>query len=239
MSADNTYRDNQALGKAKVNFRRYSQMISCERYLEIGTWAGGSLFFVLERMRPEIAYAIDPYPGSFRFSKDVATRMGKRVRAQWAREYPHVRGGLIWESSHEVLPRKAVAWREFFDLIYVDGCHNGLDIFMDAAQTMRMVWPGGLLVFDDFGMKKPARRAALRLVLDTLQRISGGVFEVLFSNIHLVMRRTPVPWPESVQEEWSTVGPSMLPPRELKVGGRLVVPETPMEQGNEQSLSVL
>lgn len=46
-----------------------------------------------------------------------------------------------------------------FDIVYVDGSHMRDDVMVDSILAWRMVRPGGLLIWDDYGggAGKPAR----------------------------------------------------------------------------------
>jgi len=37
----------------------------------------------------------------------------------------------------------------YFDYIYIDGSHNGLDIYNDAVASINLLNVGGLIIFDD------------------------------------------------------------------------------------------
>ena len=40
--------------------------------------------------------------------------------------------------------------KDYFDLIYVDGSHESADVLLDAALGIRLLKPGGYMVFDDY-----------------------------------------------------------------------------------------
>ena len=67
-----------------------------------------------------------------------------------------VEDGLNRGFSQNILPVLADKKNEY-DFIYIDASHEADDTFVDAYYAHKMLKEGGLLIFDDFGWKDPAR----------------------------------------------------------------------------------
>lgn len=148
------------------------------RYLEIGTFAGASLFWVLEHLRPDWTLAIDPYPADKKRSAAETGAIGDTVQRLWAEHYPHLEGLLRREPSEVVLPER-LAEGDYYDAAYIDGSHHGADVFFDAALASRLLVPGGYLIFDDFGAGVIRNVRCLRVAVDAFQRTHHDRFDLI------------------------------------------------------------
>jgi len=120
------------------------------RYLEIGSFEGGSLSFVYTLLDGQVRITvIDPFldyaelPGAD-WSRAQAT-FAANVEAVGAATNVRVLKGR----SIDQLP-KLVDAKESFDLIYIDGSHHVLDVMIDAVLAWRLLAPSGLMIFDDY-----------------------------------------------------------------------------------------
>jgi predicted O-methyltransferase YrrM len=111
-------------------------------------------------------FEIDDLGG--RFDRNVALVDAARVRR-------------LTGVTREVLPQLIDA-EEAFDFIYVDASHLALDVLADAALAWQLLAPGGLLVFDDYGldyddpMHSPTRAidAFAQVVASDAERVDAG-----------------------------------------------------------------
>jgi predicted O-methyltransferase YrrM len=174
---------------ALANFERYAAA-PIDYYLEIGTWAGASLFWVLEHLRPRVAIAIDPYPADRKRSAAYNAKIGDAVQARWQAEYPDVPGVLYRQPSEHVLPY-LLECGFAFELAYIDGSHHGADVFFDLACASRLVAPGGLLIVDDFTAARRGGVAGLRAAVDAFQRTHADDYRLLFVNHQVGLQRRP------------------------------------------------
>jgi hypothetical protein len=126
-------------------------------YVEIGTWGGAASEWVCKHIltHPDsLAFGIDPYDQYFeRRRHDVAaikTLAADRVRAviggryQWI--YQRSRPGLMQLQN---ILRDLINDRRI-DLLYVDGSHEGPDVFQDFALAWPMLHNGSIVIFDDY-----------------------------------------------------------------------------------------
>ena len=159
-----------------------------ERYLEVGTFAGASLFWVFENLQPRWATAIDPYPADRKRGAEETNAIGDNVERIWTEHFSHVSGELCRQPSVDVLPGLLHSGA-VFDLAYIDGSHHGCDVYFDAALASRLVRPGGFLIFDDFQAARRRNIAGLRLAVDAFVRVHADDYELLFANKQVGLRR--------------------------------------------------
>jgi predicted O-methyltransferase YrrM len=174
--------------KARANFESLLPGHEIYKYLEVGSWQGASLFWVLEHLKPVEAFAVDPYLADSKRTLETTQAIGDEVEARWAKDFGHVKGGLIRRPSRVALPELITAGKRF-DLVYVDGSHHGADVFVDAALASMLVDPGGILIFDDFRAARRSNSAGLRAAVDTFRRCAADDFELLFVNAQVGFQR--------------------------------------------------
>ncbi len=81
---------------------------------------------------------------------------------------------------------------DYYDFIYIDGCHLAACTFLDAALSWDLLKVGGTLIFDDYvwTMKVPAAQRP-KLAIDAFVESFSPFIAVLQTNNHsLILRRT-------------------------------------------------
>jgi predicted O-methyltransferase YrrM len=120
------------------------------RYLEIGSFEGGSLALIHTLLRGEMrATAIDPFS---HYPELAATDwISTEARFDANTEKIGAAGAVrkLRGRSIDHLPRLIDAG-EKFDLIFIDGSHHMLDVMVDAALAWRLLARPGLMIFDDY-----------------------------------------------------------------------------------------
>jgi predicted O-methyltransferase YrrM len=146
------------------------------RYLEIGSFEGGSLAFVHALLDGQVqATSIDPFENyGEQPSVDMPSIEQRFIRNM---EAIGVDVRVMRGSSVLHLPQ-LIAANETFDLIYIDGSHHATDVMADAILTWQLLAPGGLMIFDDYHFDlrqngtayqpKPAIDAFIGLMRDEL-----------------------------------------------------------------------
>lgn len=117
------------------------------RYLEIGTYEGRSLLWMLENVLTDPgarATAIDLFEG--RPGEDYGSRFEANLRKSGAAAKVTVIKGY----SQVELRKLPLA---SYDVIYVDGSHMAADVLEDAVLCWRLLAPGALLIFDDYAWR--------------------------------------------------------------------------------------
>jgi predicted O-methyltransferase YrrM len=159
--------------------------------LEIGSFEGLSACFLLWRLPDAQVTCIDTFEGSVeheaygvevatleeRFDRNVARFGGSRVRK------------LVGD-SRDLLPRLLAEGRQF-DLVYVDGSHNGLDVVIDASFGWRLLAPGGVMIFDDYTWAALGPDPMLRpgAAIDAFLGLVAEHCDVLFSGRQVAARK--------------------------------------------------
>lgn len=117
-------------------------------YMEIGTWEGRSLLWVLDNILTHPTSrltAIDPLiddPG-WPDSKDIKGTLFSNIRLSGQEDRVNVIVGFS-QTELRKLPL------ESYDIIYVDGSHTASDTLEDLVLSFRLLKPGGLLIMDDY-----------------------------------------------------------------------------------------
>jgi cephalosporin hydroxylase len=111
------------------------------RYLEIGTYEGGSLLWAMENVflngscRADV---IDPF-----FLPRTREVFFRNIQAAGLLN----RICVYEQKSREILPNLE---QDTYDLIYIDGDHRYSSVLFDALNSWPLLRVGGYLVFDDF-----------------------------------------------------------------------------------------
>lgn len=117
------------------------------RYLEIGSFEGRSLVWVLENFPKCEAVVFDTFEGN----EEHAGYDMEKVLANYLhniRPYKHRVETHIGDSCTQ-LAHLITQAREF-DVIYVDGDHRAESALTDAVMAWRVLSKGGIMIFDDY-----------------------------------------------------------------------------------------
>lgn len=124
--------------------------------LQIGVFEGMDLVWCCQNLLTHPAskvLAIDPWDPTTKLDSTYMQGVEDRARANlkpWAAKVE-----LVKAYSQEFLVNTPPNTR--FDLAVIDGDHNAVPVFQDAALTLALMKPGGLMVFDDVRNRIPKK----------------------------------------------------------------------------------
>lgn len=136
-----------------------------ESVLEVGSFEGrATVFLCSEILEDGTNYdVVDTFGGSLKES-GMSSAKEKLEEDDFIYQnfkhnidqHPGINFNIHRGFSQNILPVLADKKNEY-DFIYIDASHEADDTFVDAYYAHKMLKEGGLLIFDDFGWKDPAR----------------------------------------------------------------------------------
>ena len=106
-------------------------------YLEIGSYEGMSLLYVLEKYKNAKITSIDLWNDS-----DIESSFNKNINNY---------SNLIKIKSDSIISlRELNKKNKKFDYIYIDGLHEGTHVIVDAIEAFKLLDLNGIMIFDDF-----------------------------------------------------------------------------------------
>lgn len=123
---------------------------SVQNILEVGSYEGRSTLFMLDHCPRARIVCIDPFLNDgTSYNESGLDTQCKRIFLHNTAAYRD-RITLMQEKSSEALPKLLASGRRF-DLIYIDGSHMSDSVFADSMISARLLTPGGVVLFDDYG----------------------------------------------------------------------------------------
>lgn len=148
--------------------RKLAELADGKRALEIGTYEGRSAVCMAQTAAS--LHCIDPLDG--RATKGHGGDTSEALQANLKRyrlNNVRVHAGTTAEIAPGLPPR-------CFDLIFIDGDHSSAAIEVDIRHALRLLAPGGLLAFHDYG--SPAD-PCVKAAVDPLVFAGGELMEVV------------------------------------------------------------
>lgn len=153
------------------------------RYVEIGVAAGDSLIWCLENLRLDLAVGIDPYIAPKRRMQPSYDAY-KREAAQRLENYAG-RVALVYESSDVWLMKQcSLKDHGFYDMLLVDGDHNGIPALTDMVLGWRLLNVGGIMVVDDIHRRWLHGRSKVREAWRAWCDVYEDGYEFVFREPH-------------------------------------------------------
>lgn len=159
--------------------------------LEVGSYEGRSSVWFLDNLMGDpdsFLTCVDPWglnPGGGkeddatdeterRFDHNV-TLTGKKYQCRKIKGF-----------SYNALP---TLMQNTYDVVYIDGDHNGEAVLEDAVLAWRLLKAGGLMVFDDYGLVDGKLRNLPREGVDAFLRLWGHRVELLHAGWQMFVRK--------------------------------------------------
>ncbi len=115
-------------------------------YLEIGSFEGLSCLFVLSYWKKANVTCIDTWETS-KDRSQVLDFNFENIEKKFDTNLKDFSIKKIKSTSEQAF--KQLTEKDSFDYIYIDGSHNGIDIFNDALASFKILNVGGIIIFDD------------------------------------------------------------------------------------------
>lgn len=151
--------------------------------IEIGAWEGRSAAWWLDNLlthpRSRLT-SIDPHLNPERYAVFLSN-MGSHPDV-------HKMNSIRGESRRTLanLPDQK------YDMIYVDGSHEGRDVILDGCLAYHKLKPGGILLFDDYeweGMQGHPRDILPKAAIDAFLELYEHKIEIVHRGYQLAVRR--------------------------------------------------
>ena len=155
------------------------------RFLEVGSFEGGSAIWFLENILTHPTSAItciDPFlrAGSeARFDHNVRVAPGGSKVTK------------IKSKSESII---AALEQASFDAIYIDGSHDANNVLLDGIAGWRLLKPEGIMIFDDY-IWRPDRPPEKRphMAIDLFLEVLHAELTLLHQGFQVIIRKSPPP----------------------------------------------
>lgn len=147
-----------------------TKSLNLKKILEIGSFEGMSLVFLLSHFQNASIDCVETFEGSDEHNTINFLEVKKNF--DFNMKFYQKRFHLYHMSSDKFFIQNK---NKLYDLIYIDGSHFGYQVYKDAINSFDILNIGGLLVFDDF-LKKYYKKKN--------ENVIGGVcnFIKMFNN---------------------------------------------------------
>ncbi len=149
------------------------------RCLEIGSFEGRSAVWIARNLlqNPEASLTcidiFDHKRREQRFNSNI-DETGRSAQIKKLKGY-----------SYDILPGLTKA---SFDFIYIDGSHEARDVLEDAVHSMRLIRPGGIVIFDDYEWNQKCNLPP-KPAIDAVLHIWASSIELLSKDWQVAIRR--------------------------------------------------
>lgn len=152
-------------------------------YLELGTYEGRSLIFMLENIltnEKSKAECIDIWQDSKiegRFLNNLQTTSFRKVK---------VNKGDIRDILGNIYNSK----KDYFDIIYIDAMHSSNTVVRDACMCFDICKMGGIIIFDDYLWEnKNNSPLNMKEAIDCFLNCYKGYYEMINIDYQVIIRK--------------------------------------------------
>lgn len=116
-------------------------------YLEIGSFEGMSALFVANKYKDSNIVCVDTWSMSLNKSQILDFDF-QEIEKNFDKNLIGLNLLKIKDTSRNAYS-KILKFKYNYDYIYIDGSHDGEDIYFDATQSFKILKKGGIMIFDD------------------------------------------------------------------------------------------
>jgi len=160
-------------------------------YMEIGTYNGGSLSFMLKHKNTRVAIGVDPLmlPNQVAFAEANVAKFKK----------PDQTVHLLKEFSTKAgLPATIKGLVGQVDILFIDGAHDRASVIFDFEKYYALVAQNGFIVFDDYHDFKysPEVHGAVNEIVERIKRgqYSDRQFNIIGAPTNFTAETIQVPY---------------------------------------------
>ncbi len=134
--------------------------------LEIGSYEGASAFFFLDYLKSSNLQCVETFKGSDEHKHIDFTEIKKNFYHNTSIFKDRLK---VFEGTSDDFFQKN---KHFFDIIYVDGSHEFLNVYKDACNSFNFLNRNGIIIFDDFLKKyyKDLKKDPIIAILDFISK---------------------------------------------------------------------
>jgi len=169
------------------NFEHAKKVIpDNKQFLEIGCFEGRATSWMLQNMlaRTGIIVCIDTFEGGIEHAGLDLTNLRDMFESNVSESRGIDQEVHIMEKKSDLALAELISKRIGFDFIYVDASHELLDVLTDAVMAFKLLKPGGVMLFDDYGGGQDVRKAVDLFLLGC-----GNLCTLLCCNYQLAIQK--------------------------------------------------
>ncbi len=104
---------------------------------------------------------------------------------------PYKNANFIEKASYDALINLSINKQNYFDAIYVDGCHFSKYVLEDAILSFRLLKEGGILIFDDYewGIHTSDIKLKPKTAIDSFLNAYDGHYKILKSGWQIYIKK--------------------------------------------------
>lgn len=148
------------------------------KYLEVGSYEGMSALYIAHFYKNSEVHCIDMWKNTDNTLTKLTSDMDK-IEKNFDNNLMDYKIFKVKSDSLNAL-KKYQNNKEVFDCIYIDGSHDGLDIFSDAIESFKILKKNGILIFDDIDISENSKNFSQFEAIDAFKKMYNKKIKFLF-----------------------------------------------------------
>lgn len=186
------------------NIPKWKEILSISnptRLLEIGSFEGRASCFLIEQLANKQnieLHCIDPWIGKGEYDSrsidfsEVEERFNFNIKTAINNAKFNVAFTKYKTTSIKQLPKFILNKMNYFDFIYIDGCHLSTFVIYDAVLSFYLLKPGGILIFDDYLWKNTISndpQDSPKLAIESFISVFNKEIKVLHKDWQVILQK--------------------------------------------------